>query len=142
MTETQLVENAPGVARAAAALADEHRALHALVDRLRAAQGPEDFLAATGELSRALSAHFAHEEQPEGLYDALGVCVPQHRERLAALVDDHYRIAAALRSLEERSRFVSERLLALREEATGVVAFLEQHEQREAALVREAAPRP
>jgi hypothetical protein len=141
MVDLQLLETAPAVARAAAELAEEHRAIDAQAGRLRGASGLEEFVLALHELSRSLQAHFAHEEQPNGLYDALGVCVPQHRERLSELVDDHYRIAAAARSLEERSRFLRERLNALREEAAGLVSFLERHERRERALVREAGGR-
>ena len=83
-------------------------------------------------------AHFAHEEEPEGLYDSLGVCVPEHREALAELVDEHYRLAAAARSLAERGRWLQERVAALRQEAASLVGVLGRHERREHDLLRQA----
>lgn len=141
MSEGNVLETAPEVARAAAELGQEHQALEAIAHRTRSASQIEALVGALEELSHALSGHFAREEKPGGLYDALGVCVPGKREPLARLVDDHYRMAATARGLAERGRLLMGQLQGLREEAAALVALLEDHERREHALVREATGR-
>ena len=92
------------VAHAHEELREDHRRLHALVDRLGAAPDAAALAPVLEELHAALTAHFNAEEKPGGLYDTLGVCVPELRAQLSGLVDDHFRIAAALRDMRDRAR--------------------------------------
>jgi malate synthase len=124
------------VAHAREELRQDHLRLHALVLRLREAEGREALAAVLEELHSTLVAHFNAEERPGGLYDALGVCVPEFRAPLSALVDDHFRIAAALRDMRDRAR------QGAPESISGATARLAEvladHEKREQAMVDEA----
>ena len=130
------------VAHAHEELREDHRRLHALVDRLRAASDPDALAAVLEELHAALTAHFNAEEKPGGLYDALGVCVPEFRGELSGLVDDHFRLAAALRDMRDRARQglgrVHDSLLG---EAARLAQVLAEHEKREHAMVDAAMSR-
>ena len=130
------------VAHAHEELREDHQRLHALVDRLRAASDPGALAAVFEELHAALTAHFNAEEKPGGLYDALGVCVPEFRTQLSGLVDDHYRIAAALRDMRDRARqdpgSARESLMG---EAARLAQVLGEHETREHAMVDAALSR-
>ena len=135
MSETRSLT--PALAQAHDELREEHLRLGRLVERVTAAEDVDELSAALGEMSEVLAAHFSHEERPEGLYDALGLCAPQHRERIRALVDDHYRMAASVRSLALRARSLLDRTRELQREAEGFVEVLRDHERREHALARE-----
>jgi len=130
------------VAHANEELREDHRRLHALVDRLRA-EGDTGALAAVLEqLHAALTAHFNAEEKPGGLYDALGVCVPEFRRELSGLVDDHYRIAAAVRDMRDRARHaLGSAHDSLLGEAAQLAQLLAEHEKREHAMVDAAIGR-
>jgi malate synthase len=130
------------VAHANEELREDHRRLHALVDRLRAASDPGALTAILDELHGALTEHFNAEEKPGGLYDALGVCVPEFRGQLAALVDDHFRLAAALRDMRDRSREALRSAHdSLMGEAARLAQVLAEHEKREHAMVDAAMSR-
>jgi malate synthase len=124
------------VAHARDELREDHRRLHRLVDRLRETEGEEALGAVLGELHSALLAHFNAEERPGGLYDALGVCVPDFRAPLAALVDDHFRISALLRDMRDRAGRHAPG--SFPEAAARLADILADHERREHALVDEA----
>ena len=130
------------VAHAHEELREDHRRLHALVDRLRAAADLDTLAATLEELHAALTAHFNAEEKPGGLYDALGVCVPGFRTELAGLVDDHFRIAAALRDMRDRARqALGSPHDSLLGEAVRLAQVLGEHEKREHAMVDAAMSR-
>ena len=136
MTATQTV------AHAHEALREDHRRLRALVERLGAASDLEALAAVLEELHAAVTDHFNAEEKPGGLYDTLGVCVPEFRARLAGLVDDHFRIAAALRDMRDRAR----RTLGgvhdpLAGEASRLAGVMAEHEKREHEMVDAAMAR-
>ncbi len=133
MTETLTVRTA------SQELADDHRRLHGLIDRLGAAPDAAAMAEALGELHAALTRHFTEEEKPGGLYDALGVCSPEFRQRLAVLVDEHFRLAGFIRDLRERMKAKEERGgNELRAEVAQLVSALAAHEQREHEMVQEA----
>jgi len=130
------------VAHAHEELREDHRRLHALVDRLRAASDPDALVAVLEELHGALTAHFNAEEKPGGLYDALGVCVPEFRVQLSGLVDDHFRLAAALRDMRDRARQALGGVhVSLLGEAARLTQVLGEHEKREHAMVDAAMAR-
>jgi hypothetical protein len=130
------------IAHAHEELREDHRRLHALVDRLRAARDLGALAAVLEELHAALTAHFGAEEKPGGLYDALGVCAPEFRDQLSELVDDHYRIAAAVRDMRDRARQdLGSPHDSLLGEAVRLAQFLGEHEKREHAMVDAAMAR-
>ena len=130
------------VAHAHEELREDHRRLHALVDRLRGARDVDALLPVLEELHTALVEHFNAEEKPGGLYDALGVCAPEFRSPLATLVDEHFRIAAALRDMRDRSRDALRSAHdSLMGEAARLAQVLAEHEKREHAMVDAAMSR-
>lgn len=125
--------------RAAQELREDHRRLHERIDELARADDLAQLSARLAELHERLSAHFNAEEKPGGLYDALGVCAAEFRLSLGQLVDDHFRLAAVLRDLQQRARAAGGLDAdALRAEVALFVKALGQHEQRELELVRRA----
>ena len=136
MTETLTVR------QASRELAEDHRRLHGLLDRVGVAADLRATADALAELHAALTRHFTEEERPGGLYDALGVCVPEFRSRLAALVDEHFRLAAFVRDLRERARGTDVHPRdEPRAEMARLVAALADHERREHELVEAALGR-
>ena len=130
------------VAHAQEELREDHRRLHALVDRLSAAGDQAALASVLEELHAAVTAHFNAEERPGGLYDTLGVCVPEFRTQLSRLVDDHFRIGAALREMRDRARQDLGRARdPLLGEAARLAQVLADHERRELAMVDAAMAR-
>lgn len=133
MNETMSVE------QASRELADDHERLHVLVERLRGAADLAAMAEALAELHGALAAHFNQEEKPGGLYDALGVCTPEFRQRLAVLVDDHFRFAGVVRDLRERARAAEGAAAdSLRADVARLLGMLADHERRELEMVEHA----
>jgi hypothetical protein len=130
------------IAHAHEELREDHRRIHALVDRLRAAEDLGALATVLEELHTALTAHFNAEEKPGGLYDAFGVCAPEFRGQLSGLVDDHFRIASALRDMRDRARHdLGSPHDSLLGEAVRLAQFLAEHEKREHAMVDAAMAR-
>ena len=136
MTETTTV------LQASQALEADHHRLDTLIDRLRGGLDLAGMTAALDELHAALTGHFNAEERPGGLYDALGVCVPDFREPLGNLVDDHYRFAGLVRDLAQRAREAEGAAAdALRADVARLVQALGDHERREHEMVKAAVDR-
>jgi len=136
MAETLSVE------QASRQLAEDHRRLHLLIDRLSLAPDLAAMAAALGDLHAALNLHFNEEEKPGGLYDALGVCVPPLRRRVAELVDDHFRLAGVVRALRERAREADGTAAdSLRADIARLLSTLADHERREHEMVEAASAR-
>jgi hypothetical protein len=134
MTETMTVE------QASHELAEDHQRLHALIDRLGRAPDLASMELALADLHAALTGHFNQEEKPGGLYDALGVCAPGFRDRLAELVDDHFRFAGLVRELRERAREAEGAAAdCVRADVARLVALLADHERREQEMVKAAS---
>jgi hypothetical protein len=127
---------ARAVARAREQLRDDHERLHALLARLRAEPGRTGLSVVLRELHDRLIEHFRREEAPEGLYDAIGVCLPESRGRVGQLVDDHFRLVSITRNLAEESLSPGVATEALREQALRAADYLDDHEQRENELVK------
>jgi hypothetical protein len=114
------------------ALREDHRRIEELAGRLKDAPDLSSLLSSLRELYAALLTHFSHEEHPNGLYDALGVCVPEHRETLSQLVEDHHRMGATLWNLTRGLHDHVDRSYGeVREEALRLLSLLEDHESRE-----------
>jgi hypothetical protein len=120
-------------------LQDDHSRLHQLIDELGHAGDLAQLSAYLTTLHDRLTAHFNAEERPGGLYDTLGFCAAEFRRPLGQLVDDHFRLAATLRSLRERARAIGGvDVDTLRVDVARLVAALAEHERRELELVQRA----
>lgn len=113
-------------------LENEHHTISALLGRLGDARDAGTLTAALHDLRRLLADHFAHEEQPGGLYDRLGVVSEQYRDRVRTLVDDHFKILSTVRTLEKQA---GENKPEIVEAARGLQALLAHHESREHEMV-------
>jgi malate synthase len=130
------------VLHASQALEDDHHRLHTLIDRLRVSLDLAGMATALTELHGALTSHFNAEERPGGLYDSLGVCVPEFRERLGELVDDHFRFASLVRDLAQRAHEAEGAAAdALRADVARLLTALSDHERREQEMVKAAVKR-
>jgi hypothetical protein len=127
------------VEQASRELRDDHRRVHDLADRAASAPNLAALEDALADLHAALTGHFNQEEKPGGLYDALGVCTPEFRQPLADLVDDHFRLAGALRDLRELARPAQRPSTdAVRAAVAGFLSSLADHERREHDMVEKA----
>ena len=115
---------------------EDHERLHALLARLRATPDRAALAALLGELAHRLAEHFRREEQPGGLYDAMGVSIPEARGEVGQLVDDHFRLISIARNLAEEALSPSVATTTLQQQAMRVADYLLDHEQREHNLVR------
>ena len=124
-------EERPSIARARAKMREDHDRLHAVLARLRAEPDRTALAALLRELPRRLAEHFRREEEPGGLYDAMGVSLPEARGEVGRLVDDHFRLVSMARNLAEEALSPHVTTTALREQAARVAGYLDDHEQRE-----------
>jgi hypothetical protein len=132
MTQERSRDN---VGHAQGELEGEHRELRGLVARLREARDVGELLPALELLHPALSAHFAHEEFPGGLYEAMGALGAAHSSAVRELVDDHYLFLAAVRGLTAAVRHHREGPIDdLLRQAAALATRLRAHEDKESAL--------
>ena len=129
------------VPKAAGALTEDHRRVDGLVARLRSVREPSALVAALEALDKVLVAHFVHEESPGGIYDVLGVPVPEYRAPLGDLVDEHYQILTELRGLVARGMELLQGLQQLQVEARTLADRLAAHETREDQMASSAETR-
>lgn len=117
------------------ALADEHRHIMSLVQRLEQHHSLVHLVPMLEELHALLIDHFAHEQFPGGLYESLGAYGSAHHEQLRVLVNEHCVILSALRGVLERARLANEtQAAAILDDVASVVRNLHQHEHREHEL--------
>ena len=137
-----MISDATTLEKVQDALRADHQRLHDLVGHLHSASDLPALATALLELRDALQEHFRREEAPGGLYDALGVCEPTYRERLSALVDEHFRMLALARTLAAQAETVPPAWYGpLRAEAVRFADLLTDHEGREHQLADEAIAR-
>ncbi len=116
-------------------MAGEHREIMALVSRIEAPCADAELAELLETLHRRLVDHFAHEQFPGGLYDCMGATDPRYEEELKVLVRDHCELLSRSSVLAERARSGAPRHGGgLREDVTGLVASLRDHELREHRL--------
>lgn len=131
-----MLQDLRSIARARDELREDHGQLHALLARLRATPDRATLAALLRELPQRLAEHFRREEQPGGLYDAMGVSIPEARGHVGQLVDDHFRLVTIARNLAEEALSPTVPMTALQQQALRVADYLTDHEQREHQLVR------
>ena len=119
-----------------AELAEEHREIMGLVQRLEAGCSARELPGLLKTLHDRLVDHFAHEQFPGGLYEAMGFCEPAYHDDLRVLVREHCSLLSAARALVERSRAISPREWpGLLEDVAALAGALHAHEHREHGLV-------
>jgi hypothetical protein len=116
-------------------LADEHRDLMSLVERIRGHRGFIGLGPLLEELHTLLIRHFSHEQFPGGLYERMGAHGSSYHDELRILVEDHCTILSSVRGLLERTRIGDERdAQELLSDVADVLRHLQEHERREHAL--------
>jgi hypothetical protein len=117
------------------ALADEHREIMSVVQRLEQHRSLVQLVPMLEELHALLINHFAHEQFPGGLYESLGAYGSAHHEELRVLVNEHCVILSSVRGVLERARLANEAQAAqILNEVAAVIASLHQHEHKEHRL--------
>jgi hypothetical protein len=129
-------EELPSIARARDELQEDHERLHVLMARLRTTLDRTALAALLRELPHFLAEHFRREEQPGGLYDAMGVSIPEARGHVGQLVDDHFRLVTIARNLAEEALSPSIATPSLQQQAMLVANYIADHEQRERHLIQ------
>ena len=116
-------------------LADEHRVLMSLTERIRNHRRVFGLAPLLDELHTLLIRHFSHEQFPGGLYEQMGAHGSSYHEELRTLIEDHCTILSSVRGLLERTRVAGERdAEALLGDVAEVLRSLDEHERREHAL--------
>lgn len=116
-------------------LAEEHRELMSLVERIRAHGEVVGLGLLLEQLHTLLIRHFSHEQFPGGLYDCMGANDARYHDELKTLIEDHCTILSSVRGLLERTRIGRESDVAtLLGEVSQVLQRLDEHEHREHAL--------
>jgi hypothetical protein len=131
------------LARAQAALEEEHRALRNLVGRLREVADATALVPLLEELHGALKEHFEHEEFPGGLYQSMGALGPRYAAQVRDLVDQHFLLLAAVRGLADQARRASPPASpALLRDAAALAEQLRTHEADENRLAERLLEKP
>ena len=126
------------LARAHAALEEEHRGLRGLIGRLREVQDTAALIALLDDLHGKLKSHFEREEFPGGLYESMGALGPQHADQVRELVDQHFRFMSLLRSLAAEARRATAASAApLLRDAAALAERLHTHEVAEHRLANQ-----
>ena len=113
-------------------LAGEHGHILEMLSGLRSGPAPGELQDLLESLHAALMAHFAHETYPDGFYQRMGACGPEHADELRVLVDEHFRMLASLWSIKERVRLGQTDVDA---DIDDFARLLERHERKEHELV-------
>ena len=116
-------------------LANEHRELMTLVERIRTFRSVIGLAPLLDELHTSLIRHFSREQFPGGLYECMGAYGSHCHEDLKILVSDHCVILSAVRAVLEHARSANaDDEPALLAEVAEVLDHLHDHEHREHAL--------
>jgi hypothetical protein len=116
-------------------LADEHRDLMSLTERIRDHRGVIGLRPLLEQLHTLLIRHFSHEQFPGGLYERMGAYGSSYHDELKILVEDHCTILSSVRGLLEPTRTADqEDEPELLGDVAGVLLRLKEHERREHAL--------
>ena len=118
-----------------AAMAEEHVRIMALVDVLRDVSDPSRHVRTLEELHILLANHFAREQFPGGLYEAMGAFGSRWHEELRELIRDHCLILSDARGVLERARQATpETQDALQADLISLLDLLCEHERKEHRL--------
>jgi hypothetical protein len=127
----------PAITWDRAQIREEHQRLQGFLARLRAETDREVIVALLAELPELLAEHFRHEEQPGGLYEAMGA--RSHAApggELGRLLDDHFRLTLMARHIADEALLPAVPTPTLLEQTTRIADYLLDHESRELAFAR------
>lgn len=117
-------------------IAEEHRHLRELLERIGATRELEPLLTLLGELRADLVEHFATEEAPGGLHDVIDGEAPHLVERVHDLFDEHRRVLEEIDRIRERVRQALDGpVTELLRDADRLVRTLHEHEAAETELL-------
>lgn len=117
-------------------IAEEHRALRALLERLEATADPEALHRRLGELRRLLALHFAREEAPDGLHRAIDGSASHLTVSVQGLFEEHREYLAELERLAVKALAIVDGPVAeLRRGVAGLCRKLHEHEAAETELL-------
>lgn len=144
MTTSTRYQPADSSERALRVLDQDHERLHPIGWRIQQSANDGTALAAAlEELNSALIEHFAHEEDPQGLLAFLGKDPPAQQQAFAEILAEHESILTNVQELLSQARAGTASPAGLAAQATMLVRFLGDHEQREKQVTRAiVAPRP
>lgn len=133
----QTAPSRPGDARER--IAEEHRHLSELLDRVEEMSAPAGLAAALERLRSLLVAHFESEEADDGLHEAIGGATPHLLPAVQHLFDEHREFLSDVDSLTARAHELAAGPVEdLRLGVAGLAARLRAHEARENELFGES----
>jgi hypothetical protein len=112
-------------------IAEEHRQLHEALDRLQATEDIRRIAPLLEELRPRLAEHFASEEEPEGLHQAIGDTAPHLMTSLQQIYEEHREFLATVDRLASEARACCEGPVA--RILSGIHQLCENLETHEAA---------
>lgn len=128
------IESPAAVARRE--IAEEHRTLRALLERLAATAEPEALHRRLGELRRLLALHFAREEAPDGLHRVIDGSASHLTVSVQGLFEEHREYLAELERLASEARaLVAGPVAELRRGVAELCRRLHEHEAAETELL-------
>lgn len=117
-------------------IAEEHRALRLLLERLETTSDPQALLLRLDELRGLLARHFAREEAPDGLHGVIDASAPHLVVSVQGLFEEHREYLAELERLAGTVRACLEGPVAeARRGVTELCRKLHEHEAAETLLL-------
>lgn len=117
-------------------IAEEHRTLRTLLERLEATTDLQVLLPRLDELRRLLARHFAREEAPDGLHRVVDGSAPHLTVSVQGLFEEHRECLAELERLASKAHVIVEGPLAeLRRGVADLCRQLHEHEAAETELL-------
>jgi hemerythrin len=118
---------------------DEHRALRAILNRVRHCRDLNLLIPLLEELHRMLGKHFQQEEKTDGLFQAVSEAAPHYLGQVQELLAEHRKFLETTQNLTgEVKRLVEGPVASLFENTETLCNDLESHEQTENELLSDA----
>ncbi len=117
---------------------EEHLELRKTLERLRAAEEPEQLITMLADLNTQLEHHFEEEEGEEGLAQIIESTLPQNMRHLDKIFDEHKEFLSRVASLMHRARDLQGEQIKLHADVNALCHDLHVHEQNETKLITDA----
>ena len=117
----------------------DHVEIRRMLERLRTSTDMRELTDVLGQLVEALALHFLKEEQPQGFFESLAGCLPERRDEIADLQQEHARIKEALGRLCRTVAQPGMNHVAVHAASAGLLQALAEHERREHELAHAAS---
>lgn len=119
-------------------IANEHRELRRTLELLEDAREPHLLASLLGHLNGQLTAHFAEEEDEDGLAAIVQQAAPHHLVHLDRLFREHREFESRIGDLAGRFDAINRELDGVRESIRELCQALRDHEERESSLITDA----